>query len=29
VYEDGLPSVAEVVRRLTQAVQALKKERVQ
>jgi len=29
VYEDGLPSVAEVARRLTQAVQALKKGRVQ
>ena len=29
VYEDGLPSVGEVVRRLTQAVQARKKGRVQ
>ncbi|MBT2332646.1 formylmethanofuran dehydrogenase [Variovorax paradoxus] len=29
VYEDGLPSVGEVVRRLTQAVQALKRGRVQ
>ncbi|AGU50221.1 formylmethanofuran dehydrogenase, subunit B [Variovorax paradoxus B4] len=29
VYEDGLPSVGEVVRRLTQAVQALKKGHVQ
>ena len=29
VYDDGLPGVGEVVRRLTQAVQALKKGRVQ
>ncbi|HWT19813.1 MAG TPA: formylmethanofuran dehydrogenase, partial [Variovorax sp.] len=29
VYQDGLPSVGEVVRRLTHAVQTLKKERVQ